>query len=200
MRKRSIFNAGDQVLRWYFSTRNVEVWLWGCQLEALPFASSYIPTAGAAVTRAADACWIQMAGNSNNRMSFALTISGFKPVGASVNSRALWYEPDAAGPYFGIRYRDGEILAAHGAIATGTVYASGLSGLPAAVIAISPGVKSRVGQYTATQKADSTTLQISSGNFHIGSFRAVGQELWGHVRNLRIWHRSLTEDQIKAIA
>ncbi|MGL6365388.1 phage head spike fiber domain-containing protein [Aeromonas veronii] len=170
------------------------------QLEALPFASSYIPTAGAVVTRAADVCWIPMAGNSNNRMSFALTISGFKSVGASVNSRAIWYEPDPAGPYFGIRYRDGEILASHGLVATGTVYASGLSGLPAAVIAISPGVKSRAGQYTATQKADSTTLQISSGNLHIGSFRTTGQELWGHVRNLRIWHRALTEDQIKAVA
>ncbi|MFQ2706506.1 hypothetical protein ACK3ZA_06455 [Aeromonas caviae] len=170
------------------------------QVEALPFASSYIPTNGAAVTRAADVCWIPMAGNSNNRMSFALTISGFRPIGGGVTGRALWYEPDASGPYFGIRYRDGEILAAHGAIATGTVYASGLSGLPAAVIAISPGVKSRVGQYTATQKADSATLQISSGNLHIGSFRAAGQELWGHVRNLRIWHRALTEDQIKAVA
>lgn len=170
------------------------------QLEALPFASSYIPTNGAAVTRAADVCWIPMAGNSNNRMSFALTISGFKPVGAGTTSRALWYEPDASGPYFGLRYRDGEILAAHGQLATGTAYASGLSGLPAAVIAISPGVKSRAGQYTATQKADSATLQISSGNLHIGSFRTVGQELWGHVRNLRIWHRALTEDQIKAVA
>ncbi len=170
------------------------------QVEALPFASSYIPTNGAAVTRAADVCWIPMAGNSNNRMSFALTISGFKPIGGGVNSRALWYEPDASGPYFGLRYRDGEILAAHGQLATGTAYASGLSGLPAAVIAISPGVKSRAGQYTATQKADSATLQISSGNLHIGSFRTVGQELWGHVRNLRIWHRALTEDQIKAVA
>lgn len=170
------------------------------QLEALPFASSYIPTSGAAVTRAADICWIPMAGNSNNRMSFALTISGFKLVGASVNSRALWYETDTAGPYFGIRYRDGEILAAHGLVATGTAYASGLSGLPASVIAISPGVTSRVGKYTATQKADSATLQTSSGNLHIGSFKTTGQELWGHVRNLRIWHRALTEDQLKAVA
>ncbi|WP_439823617.1 phage head spike fiber domain-containing protein [Aeromonas caviae] len=170
------------------------------QVEALPFASSYIPTAGAAVTRAAEVCWIPMAGNSNNRMSFAMTFSGFKPIAPGATSRALWYETDASGPYVGIRYRDGEILAAHGAIATGTAYASGLSGLPAAVIAISPGVKSRAGQYTATQKADSATLQISSGNLHIGSFRTVGQELWGHVRNLRIWHRSLTEDQIKAVA
>lgn len=171
------------------------------QVEALPFASSYIPTNGAAVTRAADVCWIPMAGNSNNRMSFALTISGFKPIGGAVNSRALWYEYDAfIGPYLGIRYRDGEIVGAHGGLATATAYSSGLSGLPAAVIAISPGVKSRVGQYTATQKADSATLQVSPGNLHIGSFKGLGQELWGHVRNLRIWHRSLTEDQIKAIA
>ncbi len=171
------------------------------QLEALPFASSYIPTAGAAVTRAADVCWIPMAGNSNNRMSFALTISGFKPVGAGVTSRALWYEDNPfQGPYLGIRYRDGEIVGAHGATATATAYSSGLSGLPAAVIAISPGVKSRTGQYTATQKADSATLQVSSGNLHIGSFKQAGQELWGHARNLRIWHKSLTEDQIKAIA
>lgn len=33
------------------------------QLEALPFASSYIPTNGAAVTRAADQAWIPAAGN-----------------------------------------------------------------------------------------------------------------------------------------
>lgn len=170
------------------------------QLEALPFASSYIPTNGAAVTRAADVCWIPMAGNSNNRMSFALTISGFKPIGGAVNSRALWYEYDAfTGPYFGVRYRDGEIVGAHGGQVSATAYASGLSGLPAAVIAISPGVKSRVGQYTATQKVDSLPA-TPAGNLHIGSFKQTGQELWGHVRNLRIWHRSLTEDQIKAIA
>lgn len=170
------------------------------QLEALPFASSYIPTNGAAVTRAADVCWIPMAGNSNNRMSFALTISGFKSAGSGITSRAVWYEQDVSGPYFGARYRDGEILVAHGLVAAGTTYASGLNGAPASVIAISPGVKSRVGQYTATQKADSATLQLSSGNLHIGSYKTTGQELWGHVRNLRIWLRALTEDQIKAIA
>ncbi|HHP5355851.1 TPA: hypothetical protein ACSCXL_000294 [Aeromonas veronii] len=197
--------AGNRVALTFTATAgNITLTITGVcnngQLEALPFASSYIPTNGAAVTRAADVCWIPMAGNSNNRMSFALTISGFKLVGASVNSRALWYETDTAGPYFGIRYRDGEILAAHGLVATGTAYASGLSGLPASVIAISPGVTSRVGKYTATQKADSATLQISSGNLHIGSFKTTGQELWGHVRNLRIWHRALTEDQLKAVA
>ncbi|QXB96476.1 hypothetical protein [Aeromonas sp. FDAARGOS 1406] len=179
----------------------VSFFVYGAQLEALPFASSYIPTAGAAVTRAADVCWIPMAGNSDNRMSFALAISGFKSVGPGITSRALWYEFDMSGPYFGARYRDGEILAAHGMSPAGaTIYSTGLSGFPAATIAISPGIKSRFGQYTATQKVDSSPLKTSPGNLHIGSFKTPGQELWGHVRNLRIWHRVLTEEQIKAVA
>ncbi|WP_270807177.1 phage head spike fiber domain-containing protein [Aeromonas sp. QDB25] len=41
----------------------VSFFVYGAQLEVLPFASSYIPTAGAAVTRAADQAWIPAAGN-----------------------------------------------------------------------------------------------------------------------------------------
>lgn len=45
----------------------------GCyQIEALPFASSYIPTNGAAVTRAADQVWLPAAGNRFIRGMYAV--------------------------------------------------------------------------------------------------------------------------------
>ena len=35
---------------------------------------------------------------------------------------------------------------------------------------------------------------------YIGSDHFAGQNLFGHVRNLRVWHRALTDDQMRAIA
>jgi hypothetical protein len=164
------------------------------QVEIQPFASSYIPTNGAAATRAADVCWIQN----------ALNVGPDAPVGDTAINFALAFESDfkrttgiTAPSIFGIA-PSANLLASQrrasleddGTLSLwcGAKVTYGIPGRGVAVIC-KRGAESICSYNGSIKKAPFI-------NGYAGSHLALET---GHVRNIRIWLNALTDEQIKAI-
>ncbi|QJT31056.1 hypothetical protein E4186_13355 [Aeromonas media] len=178
----------------------------GFQLEELPFASSYIPTNGAAVTRAADVCSVQQAGN------FVV------PATIGCNYNLLSANRSGLAP--------AQLL---GFVASNKTY-DGLRVITSSPLlklqslnefdgGLSPGVTCQLFGTAVFRAANGVRNEFSSGAFGVptqgdwkgqtlGNTLYIGRAessdnaryLFGHIRNLRIWHRALTDNQIKAVA
>lgn len=186
------------------------------QAEKAGAASSYIPTNGAYATRAADFPTLLRSGNDNYFGKVSLTaeihlnprgseitndsrrgiLSGYPSVGAF---QVLMVDPSV-----------GRVGWAYG----GSSFSGGINqpqltdGLTHAVTALMDGAVNRT--YTDAVKGSvelAATPVFGADNgtakerWHIGygAGGSTARHLWGHIRNLRIWHRALTDAQIKAI-
>lgn len=170
------------------ATETTPVWVCNFQLEALPFASSYIPTAGAAVTRTKDLLYLAPSGNvpGDLNMTFAAQI---KMMGKGLNSWPRVFEisePANKGPFIDM--------------AMGTWGAVNIVGARKTVAARFSdtsrwldGVNLGSVWQPYPVKAYSETVYIA------GSNAAVSRDFYGHIRNLRVWFLSLTNDQMKAL-
>ncbi|WP_033136996.1 phage head spike fiber domain-containing protein [Aeromonas finlandensis] len=189
----------------------------GFQLEEAPGASSFILTSNAAATRAADFPYIPRSGNDNyfGQLTVAAEIhlnaamvsgnvtdarrgilSGYPSSAAyevlmvdPLNSRLAWAYGNAS--FSGganqpaLNDQKMHTIVAQTDIVQNRCYTDGVEG----------SVKQPA---TPVFGADNGT---SKDRWHIG-YGAGGsmvRHLWGHIRNLRIWHRALTDSQIKAI-
>lgn len=192
------FNAGDQVLRWYFTTRNVEVWLWGDQLEALPFASSYIPTNGAAVTRAHDVVTIPWA--LNVRPSNLTVALNYDVLGIGLtNQRLIEYAAPTIPRYLMQVTQVGDFETY---CATQALKVVGPSIGPGSLAVASTSPTRHALKLTGKAIAVATPAGPvgATSDIRIGSGQAGASPTYGHIRNLRIWHSTLTDDQLKAVA
>ena len=175
------------------------------QLEPLPFATSYIPTNGAAVTRAADKCWVQYENNltPNARSSFtisavvdAMSVSG---IPASLID-ALDITPhvglfiNANGSYdsrtFDFEMGTPNMIHPQGSIVRVGLSYDGKTGL----VRIFSGGVIRSASAVVSDK-------IRSGG-SIGFMCRAGttaRNAHGHIRDVRIWHHALSDAQIKGL-
>ena len=183
-----VFNTGDTTLRWYFTTKGVEVSLWGAQLEALPFASSYIPTNGAAATRTKDVLHLAPSGNAPGDLNMAFAAQ-IKLMGYGFNSWPRVFEISGAenkGPF--IDLQTGK---------WGGVNIVGVRKTLAARFSDTSwwldGVKVGSAWQPYPVKTYSDPVYIAGSNV-VGS-----RDFYGHIRNLRVWFFSPTDDQMKAI-
>ncbi|MDX7704724.1 phage head spike fiber domain-containing protein [Aeromonas caviae] len=170
----------------------------GVQLENLPFASSYIPTNGAAVTRAADVCWIPNALNVTpdyGDITIAMEVRRNLAIPSSVFPRA-------------IHISDRQFVVADSA----RIMARGGGLEQVNISTAAPGTRERI---AATIKGNTIAcflngtkatlpqtpiFPVSNGtSCFIGSRNGL-DGLFGHVRNVRIWQRTLSDEQIKAAA
>ncbi|WP_324035150.1 phage head spike fiber domain-containing protein [Aeromonas caviae] len=171
----------------------------GCpQIEPLPFASSYIPTNGAAVTRAADICWLNVAGNhfSNGTHAFYASCKNCGVVSTTLTMRFIHVE--GVSQHFSVRATGNDRRLGY-LNNVDTTFASGVTSFEG-TIAVAPGRLSKIGNFTAQASPTFVTEDVSTKQLYIGSQGAGLHSIFGHVKNLRIWSKPLTNDQIKAIA
>lgn len=171
----------------------------GCyQIESLPIASSYIPTSGVAFTRTADILTLQNPLNipvGAGDMTVAFEVRRNSLIPESLYPRVFnvsdttWLIGDST--RFAMRGGTAEqgylLKNAPGAIETVVYRIKGDQ------------IMVRCGNAVATL---TRTGAIISNNMvtNIGSDATGTQNLFGHVRNLRVWRRALTDDQMKAIS
>lgn len=167
----------------------------GWQLEALPWASSYIPTDGAAVTRAGD--FLQFIGPGNHPdirpgvpFTFAMRMSCEEA--APDRYRSVLVCPNI------IRYsllrRSGSSISYHRG-ETGQLSLSA-PGRKMNVIAVKVTAENSCTLRVGASQATRTDVPMVSGKVTTVDIADVG----GHVRDFRIWQHALTDEQIKAIA
>lgn len=175
-----------------------DILVWGWQQEALPFASSYIPTNGAAVTRAGEAVflpWVLNMPSTNMTVALNYDVAG---VLLTSSQRLIEYAAPANPRYLIQINGVGELE-------------SFCSSVPVKVSSPQLGPGSLVVAATSQTRhalrvtgkpltvITPTGLAAATTNINIGSGGGVSAPMFGHVRNLRIWHRTLTDDQIKAV-
>ena len=186
-------NVSGYVTCVFYPTQNSVVEFTDIQFEALPFASSYIPTNGAAVTRAADL--LQFVGPGNHpdilpgvpftlavRMSCEEAVSG--AMRDMVLCPTLSYSLLRRATNVIRYYRDGSgQLSVSAPAKTVNVVAVRVSASNVCTL--------RVG----SKQASRSEVPLSGGKVSTINITNVA----GHVRDFRIWQHSLTDEQFKAI-
>ncbi|MFM5241054.1 phage head spike fiber domain-containing protein [Aeromonas rivipollensis] len=170
------------------------------QLEPLPFASSYIPTAGAAVTRAPDKAWIQTAGNiAAAPFTVAMEVN-FRGVYSTVRYARLF----TCGPGCYAFFTDTGIYGKFNTVSPVTGFSLNTQGRSVSGMVFN-GASAKLfsGKKFGPNSAISALSDADvSGDLILGSTPTLSSSdtLFGHIRDVKIWRRTLTDDQIKAVA
>lgn len=174
------------------------VTLCALQIEKLPFASSYIPTNGTAVTRGADKCWIRVGLNVPpicGNVTIALEVVRNKTVPSNMFPRAIHV---SSAQFF---VADSTRLMARGGGSDQVSLMKPASGIKESVATRIRGTEISCFSDGAKESliVSSPLMDSGDGNCFIGSSNGANS-LFGHVKNLRIWHHALSDAQIKGLA
>lgn len=168
----------------------------GVQVESLPFASSYIPTNGTAVTRAADKCWIQA--ELNNGLNGDGNIKTVAVTSDILGARSD-YNFIVNTPWGAIDY---------------TKSAERVSSQDVSLNLRSPIVASEISVKVAvfngrngsgylnggkTGSKSGSWMSLADDKIQIGHYNNGVNFHFGHIRDLKIWHRALSDTQIRGL-
>lgn len=171
----------------------------GVQVELLPFASSYIPTNGAAAIRAADKCWIRNLLNmpqNISKSSFSLQFSLLGIMSDDILRRVLWSE-DSGGPFFGVRIKGSDCLAISSRDSVGEANKYTIQSGEHTISFSSSGYAYLDGVRSTTNA--STYKGSPTADIGIGCASGGITQIYGHVRNLRIWQQPLSDAQTRGL-
>ncbi|WP_324034060.1 phage head spike fiber domain-containing protein [Aeromonas caviae] len=169
--------------------------VWGWQQEVLAFASSYIPTNGAAVTRSADLATLpQLLNLGENQLGFSfgaefdsVNTGGGRLLEMSDRSTVI-----VDGELMSIRHGGRGVFGISIPIGQRHHLAYSVAQDGSLTVALNGKVLS---PQTTTAGSSSSTSVISLGNLSNGS---GGRPLYGHLRDLKIWTKKpLSADQLK---
>jgi hypothetical protein len=193
------------------SASDGNLYLWGAQLEEQPAATSYIPTAGAAVTREPEYCYLTAAGNHppiDAGSPFSVHVKFDCDSVAFVGERLVYtlgYSETGINDYSMLRFSSGSDSL--------TYFRSGSGDS----VATSPDM-SILRSSTITVAADETTttyfdgvqqtqavrsLQDATGvmasSIYIGTRTGSTGRLSGHINSLKIFNKALSADEVAAL-
>lgn len=179
----------------------------GIQLEFLPFSSSYIPTNGAAVTRAADKCWIGRMLNMQSSLPAGLSVAlTFNKTGftAGLSNYVVSLVDIGNDDRYGIATSD-TIIPNYSFDGYGNAFAGNLTttgGGTTLVMSLGEdGARAcSVNNLLVNGTAGNTKRRVvPQGTIKFCDRVGEGTRAWGHIRNLRIWHQALSDLQIKRL-
>uniref|UniRef100_UPI0022E63055 phage head spike fiber domain-containing protein n=1 Tax=Aeromonas sp. QDB21 TaxID=2990487 RepID=UPI0022E63055 len=167
------------------------------QIEPLPFASSYIPTTGTPATRAADR--LALAGvnvtKDMDRLSVAMNFS------AAQQTVRLWDSPQSYITFGGTGafplHATGDIRYPMAVQALGIMHRFAIS-MDTVAKAGSMALNGKLipaDRWTDRARPSTNNDVVLGGSYQLASDRM----LYGHIKNLRIWHAALPDEQLKAI-
>lgn len=187
-----------------------------CQLEALPFASSYIHTNGTAVTRAADFPKLSRWGNDNYYAPITIACEvdaadGFADT--SVNSRRGIFSGYPSVGAYEVLMIDPSTKKAAFAYGNATFIGNGeipivADGATHVVGARFDGIKNSVFSDGVVRTSGVDSVPVFGNDngedknwllIGYGAGGSVTRHLFGHIRNFRIWHHALSDVQIKGL-
>lgn len=180
------------------------LYVWGAQLEALPFASSHIPTTSAAVTRAATLADILV--NNYPDLSAVTVIATADLLsitsayaGADGRRTVISAGTSFQNCYFEVNSSDFKVLfgtettsiggassVASGPVRIGAMYGAGIASAWASGVKLASASRTK-------PTSNPTYLRIG----RLADTTATGRFLWGHIRNLRIYDRALSDAEMR---
>ena len=184
---------------------NRTVSLWGVQLEAGITATSYIPTAGAAVTRVADQAYFASNSPWYNPTEGTLYMETMVPYTATSARAYMAAFTDGTSNTLEGGFYETNGKPTGGAVISGTAYLSGqaLAGTTALAINKSViGYKSGDNRFATNGVLDTAgdlgALSVPSGmnQLWLGNRTALDRPLNGWVRRVRYWNRRLTDSEL----
>jgi hypothetical protein len=179
-------------------TGGVDVFIWGAQLEELPFASSYIPTTSATVTRTADNLSIEAANIPAPAAdySWGATVETF---GATSGNQSLANVIGETSRRFRLAtsslipqvFHGGDFTNVSGAAITANTTLSLFGVIDSTNITIYED-----GEGVSTAKG--TAITGTATGISIGSAGGFN-EMYGHIKNFNIYDVALTDTQVRAL-
>jgi len=185
-----------------FSTGE-SIYAWGAQLEALPFASSYIPTTTAPVTRAVDHLAIVLAGNRPGYADDYTFVVDYDKLGnPSLGDSSRLITPDFASQASVFHTGNGNNLSTYYNFYHTTTSSTFIPHVTHRVVVRVRGKnvsiwRNGVVEYSESP-IDTSITQQGGSTIYIGADRLGIQPLYGHIRSLRIYDRALTDVEIMA--
>jgi hypothetical protein len=198
---RALIYAGD-----YRQTIAGGLYIWGAQLEAGAFATSYIPTTTAAATRAADVAVMTGANFSSWYNQSEGTLFADYQVTAGVNQRAFTVSDGTLSNVMNILVTNSSGNGSSFAVTTaGSLVAS----VPANLVTQSATAYKVAGAYKAddvngARNGTVGTTDVSAAipavdRAAIGASGAASQFLNGHIRRIAYWPRRLTNAELQGV-
>ncbi len=172
----------------------VNTYFWGAQVEEMPFATSYIPTTTAAVTRAKDVFYVTYAENMPDYANEFSVLTDFDKLGEGIDYDKVFRLQNAP-VYVQVNIGTDTLYVLN----TGVVYQNSINFNQLYRIGLTYNKSISAFYIDGNLKGTSTPSPIASGTgeIYIGNGDSGIQQLFGHISNFRIYDIALTEKEMR---